>query len=271
MLLQHRPVANGFIEHDVVLRNLAAQRGQHEGGIERAGNAFVGAGRRTLLRRRGSRTLPTRDAIGDAAAVFLVGARFNRLADLLQDDAAITLHADVGGKSPHREIGLQRIEVDLNPLDRGGLFCGLRHEWHIRVEQQAEIGAFEQGERIGTDKAGRVLRNIEIDGVELGNAHAADPRQAVERGNRVRLASEIGGKRDRIFRAHQRVRDGFHPRRLDATGLHAAIACRRIGWHCRLVPFLSERLARQHHVDRARRIAMGKGAGARERLLHHHA
>src|SRR6185437_488323 len=37
------------------------------------------------------------------------------------------------------------------------------------------------------------------------------------------------------------------------------------------IPFFRERLARQHHVDRARRIAMGKGAAAGERLLHHDA
>jgi len=58
---------------------------------------------------------------------------------------------------------------------------------------------------------------------------------------------------------------------LDAAGLHTAVARGRIGGHCRLIPFFRQCLARQHHVDRARWIAVGEGAGARQRLLHHHA
>ena len=61
------------------------------------------------------------------------------------------------------------------------------------------------------------------------------------------------------------------PRRLDAAGVHAAVARRRIGRHVSVVPLLRQRLARQHHVDRAGRIALRKGAGAGQRLLHHDA
>ena len=53
--------------------------------------------------------------------------------------------------------------------------------------------------------------------------------------------------------------------------MHAAIARGRIGRHGGLVPFFRQRLARQHHVDRAGRIALRKGAGAGQRFLHHDA
>src|SRR5205085_4912838 len=82
VLLQDRPVTDSLIEHDVVLRNFPAERRQHEGGIERARNTLVGAGRGALLRRCSPGAFPARDAIGDPAAIFLVCAGFDDVAYL---------------------------------------------------------------------------------------------------------------------------------------------------------------------------------------------
>ena len=125
-----------------------------------------------------------------------------------------------------------------------------------------------RGRRIETGEARRILRNIEIDRIELGNPDAAGKCQALQRRDRVGVASEIGRQRDRIFRGHQSRGDGIHASRIDAAGRHAAIARGIVGRHLRFVPFLGQRLARQHHVDRPGRIAMHEGAGAGERFLH---
>ena len=82
------------------------------------------------------------------------------------------------------------------------------------------------------------------------------------------FAPEIGRQRDRIFRRHQSRGDGVDASRIDAAGRHAAIARGIVGRHLRFVPFLGQRLARQHHVDRPGWIAVHEGAGAGERFLH---
>src|SRR5579871_99579 len=50
MRLQDRPVTDRFIEDDVVLGNLLAERCHHKGRVEGAGNALVGARHGTALR-----------------------------------------------------------------------------------------------------------------------------------------------------------------------------------------------------------------------------
>ena len=52
VLLQDRPVADRFVEDDVVLRQLSAQRREHEGRVQRARNALVGACRGAPLGRQ---------------------------------------------------------------------------------------------------------------------------------------------------------------------------------------------------------------------------
>ena len=43
MLLQNRAIADRFVEHDIVLRELVAQGCEHKGRIECAGDALVAA------------------------------------------------------------------------------------------------------------------------------------------------------------------------------------------------------------------------------------
>ena len=109
----------------------------------------------------------------------VVGAGFDRVQYLLQDHRAVALDAHVGGKAPHREIALQRIDVDLDPFHLARAL-GLRHKGHVGIEQQAEIGVLQQGQGIAAGMTWRVLRDVEVDGVELGDADAAGPRQLVE-------------------------------------------------------------------------------------------
>ena len=117
-------------------------------------------------------------------------------------------------------------------------------------------------------KHGECLRNIEVDRIEFGDPDAAGLRQPVQHRDRPRLAAEIGRQRNRIFRSHQLLGDRIDPRRLDASGVNAAISRGRIGRHVGVVPLFRQRFARKHHVDGAGRIALRKRAGAGQRLLH---
>ena len=60
----------------------------------------------------------------------------------------------------------------------------LRHERHVGIEQQAEIGVFEQGQRIEPAKQGESCGNVEVDRIEFGDADAAGPRQPIEHRDR---------------------------------------------------------------------------------------
>ncbi len=271
MLLQDRRVADRFVDDDIVLRQFCVQRGEQEGRVERARNAFVGGRGGTAFYGCVACTAPACDAPGDALAPGFVGARLHGVEHLLQHDCAIALDSHVGRESPHRKIRFQGIDIDLDPFDRAGAPGVLRDERYIRIQQQAEIGGLEQGQGIEAGETGRILRDIEVDRIEFRDPDAAGPRQPLQHRDGVRLAAEIGGQGNRIFRRHQCARDRIDPRGLNTACVHAAISCWRIGRHVGVVPLLGERLARQHHVDRAGRIALRKRAGAGQGFLHHDA
>jgi hypothetical protein len=129
----------------------------------------------------------------------------------------IALDSHVGRKPPHREIRFQGIDVDLDPFDRAGPLGILRNERHVRIQQEAEIGALDQGQGIEAGEAGRALRNAEIERIEFRNPDAAGLRKALQHRDRFWSAPEIGGERDRVFRRHQLRGDFFDPRRLDSA------------------------------------------------------
>jgi hypothetical protein len=220
---------------------------------------------------RFTRAAPACHAFSHTAAPGVVGASLHRIEHLLQHSGAIALNTHVGRKSPHRKIGLQGIDVDLDPFDGAAALGILRNERHIRIQQQAEIGLFQQGQGIEAGEAGRGLRDIEVDRIEFRDPDAAAPRQPVQHGDGLRLAAKIGRQCDRVFRRHQCLRDRIDPHRLDAACVHAAIPRGRIGGHVGNVPLFGERFPRQHHVDRAGRIALCERTGAGQCLLHHDA
>ena len=74
MLLQDRPVADRFVDDNVVLRQFCVQRGEYEGRVERARNAFVGARGGTAFCGCVVRTAPACDALGYAFVPGVVGA-----------------------------------------------------------------------------------------------------------------------------------------------------------------------------------------------------
>ena len=153
VLLQNRPVADGFVDDDVVLRELCAQRREYKGRTERAGHAFVGARRGTPLRGCFARPAPACNARGNALAIGIVRARFDGIEHLLQHDRAIALDAHVGGKAPHRKIRFQGIDVDLDPFDRA------RTAWRI-AERTARRNRAAARDRLVQARAGdRCRRN----------------------------------------------------------------------------------------------------------------
>jgi hypothetical protein len=119
-------------------------------GVERAGNALVGACGGTAFYGCFARTAPACDALDYAFAPSVVGARLHGVDHLLQHDCAIALDSHVGRKSPHRKIRLQRIDIDLDPFDRAGMPGVLRDQRYIRIQEQAEIRGLEQGQGIET-------------------------------------------------------------------------------------------------------------------------
>src|SRR4051794_37366777 len=117
VLLQDWPVADGFVDDNVILRELGVQRREYKRRTERARYALVGAGGSAALRGHFPCRAPACDAIGNTFAIDIVGTRFHRIEYLLQHDRAVALDSHVGGKSPHRKIRLQRVDVDLDPFD----------------------------------------------------------------------------------------------------------------------------------------------------------
>jgi hypothetical protein len=87
-----------------------------EGWIERARDARVIARRGTAFGRGLACGAPAFDPCSDALAISVIGTRLDRVEHLLQNNGAVALHAHVRGKAPHREIALQRIDVDLDPF-----------------------------------------------------------------------------------------------------------------------------------------------------------
>ena len=58
--------------------------------------------------------------VEEAFAIAVIRARRDHLEHLAKNGRAIGLDPDVGRKTPHRKIGLQRIDVDLDPVDGFG-------------------------------------------------------------------------------------------------------------------------------------------------------
>ena len=148
-------------------------------------------------------------------------------------------------------------------------YCGTNGTSESRIRPRSACSSRGSGsEPAKQGESWGMLRSIELNSTTRIPQAA---RQPVQHRDGLRPAAEIGRERHRIVCRHQGCSDRLGARRLDAARLHAAIARRRIRRHRCVVPLFRQRLARQHHVDRAGRIALRKGAGARQRLLHHHA
>jgi hypothetical protein len=93
-------------------------------------------------------------------------------------------------------------------------------------------------------EARRVLWQVQIDGIEFRDPNAAGPRQSVQHLHCPRVAPEIGGQRNRIFRLHQLIGDGIDAHPINAAGMNGAIAGGIISRHRGLVPLLGQCFAR---------------------------
>src|SRR4051812_16237660 len=108
MLLDQRRIAYRFVDDDIVLRQRAVQGREQIWRADRPWRALGLGGSRAPPFRRLAGIAPAGDPVDDAFAIAVVRARRDRLEHLPQHRRAIALNPDVGRKSPHREIRLQR-------------------------------------------------------------------------------------------------------------------------------------------------------------------
>jgi len=134
VLLQDGTVADRFVDDDIVLREFCAERRKHERRSQRAGNTLVGARVSAAFFGSFAGAAPAFDARGDTATIGVVGPRLHRLEHLRQHDGAVALDAQIRRKSPHRKVGLERIDIDLDPAHRAGALRGVRNERHVGVK-----------------------------------------------------------------------------------------------------------------------------------------
>ena len=98
--------------------------------------------------------------------------------------AAVALQAQVRREGPHRDRPLLRVDIDMRPPGRGILRHVLGDPRHIDIDQQADIGV---GQRLGRHEAamaGRIVRQVEMNGTEFDDADAGELRQLVEQRDR---------------------------------------------------------------------------------------
>ena len=141
-----------------IRRKRCIQTCKQVSGIDSTLNALHGRSRVTPCGGSFARRGPARNPRLDLAPIGIVCAFLDNIQHLLQNGRAVALDVHVGGKSPHRKIGLQRIDIDLDPAPGRRCLQRLRHERHIDVEQQPEIRRWHDRGWIETGKARRVLR-----------------------------------------------------------------------------------------------------------------
>ena len=131
-LAQHgMRIGDRLVDDNVVGRELGVE---HRADMLDRQDAVLfsrGVGEALLARR--ARRGPGLDPRLDAGAEGIVGALLHRRQHLAQRGRAIRLQAQIGGEAPHRDIGLQRIDVDLDPADRRGLRLIARYPGHVDI------------------------------------------------------------------------------------------------------------------------------------------
>ncbi len=159
----------------------------------------------------------------------------------------------------------------MRPPGRGILRHVLGDPRHIDIDQQADIGV---GQRLGRHEpamAGRIVRQVEMNGTEFDDADAGKLRQLVEQRDRGGIAARIGRDQKGLLGSQQPGRDG-----IDRLAIDGAHGCRAktllgIGADLALGPELGQRLAREGHVDRPLGVAHHHRVGPAQRLLGDHA
>ena len=222
------------------------------------------APRRGLLRHPG-------DAGGSAGLEALVGARLQGGQQVGQDAMAVARQPQVAGEGPDREIALLGVDVDMRPPGRGIVRHVARDPRHVDIDQHADIRI---GQRLGRREAavaGRIVRQVDVERIELDHADAGKTRQLVEHGDGGVVAARIGRDQQRTLRREQARDQRLERGGIDAARRDRAEAVGRIGIDLALAPGRGQRLAREGHVDRPLGIALHHRVGAAQRLLGDHA
>ena len=121
-----------------------------------------------------------------------VGLGLQRGQKVGEDAMAVARQAQVAGEGPHREIALLGIDVDMRPPGGGIVRHVARDPRHVDIDQQADIGL---GQRLGRHEAavaGRIVRQVDVERIELDHPDAGEARQLVEQRDGGMVAAGIG-------------------------------------------------------------------------------
>ena len=184
---------------------------------------------------------------------------------------AVARQAQVAGKGPHREIALLGVDIDMRPPGGGIVRHVARDPRHVDIDQQADVGL---GQRLGRHEAavaGRIVRQVDVERIELDHPDAGEARQLVEQRDGGVVAPGIGRDQQGPLRRQQLGGDGVDRGGVSGARRHRPEALRRIGADLALRPQLGQSFARKGEIDGAARIALHHRMGAAQRLLGDHA
>ena len=257
---------NRLVEDDVLVVEQLAELRHQVMRIDRAGLALVrrelgGLGEALFARGR-QMTEPCRR--GRPKARRCLGLQLRQ--QLLEDAAAVALHAQMTREGPHRRAELEDVNVDMSPervfarLHIGG------EPRHVDIDEHPDVGL---GQRIVGRKAGeagaRVRDVVPCIGLEHGDA--GELRDLVDHPRALRIASAIAGDQDRIVGGEQPIGERGDELRIGAAGRHRAEPVAGIAVNLIDTPVLRQRLALHHQIDRTARLALHDRRSALQRLL----
>ena len=180
---------------------------------------------------------------------------------------AVRLHLEVTGEAPHRDFALDGVDVNVRP-ERVRVRAGfLRHPRQVGVDHETEVdlGQVRLGQVAQEHRRG--LGNVQHLRVGLDHAHADELTQLVEQRRGLHVAPGKARDQQRILGRQQAVGDLVQRRVAHAAQAQRAVGIHRERGDLRRLPSLRQDLARQGHVDRPRRVALGHGERAAHGFL----
>ena len=124
---------------------------------------------------------------------------FNDFNQLRDQSNTVALDARIQRESPHGNIALDGIDIQLSPIS---IWIDTRcfgNPGHIDIDHQAKVGLFCECRWVVTTKIRRVTPNVHVNGIEFTNPHATQNGQFFDECRRFVISARIGGDQHGIF------------------------------------------------------------------------
>ena len=127
------------------------------------------------------------------------GTAFNDLNQLRDQANTVAFDARIQRETPHRNIALDGIHIQLSPIGVGVDTCGFGNPRDIDIDHQSKVSLFRECSRVVAAKIRRVTPYVHVNGVELTNAHATQSSQLFDKCRRLAVSARISSNQHWIF------------------------------------------------------------------------